>query len=255
MKIQSEFYFSIVPEWLIESKVSDGAFRVYATLCRFADKEDGSCYPSIKTIGNRCGKSPSSVKRALKELKDLGIIKVEERYIDDKGQTSNLYTVIYDQYKTGVKNGLIGESKSGLGGSSNMDYKLKKNNQSHIVKADKSGRKEMFRALCDSIGFEPQTKSEIGGFNKVVKEITEAGGTVDQIHERVNVYKKKWKGMTITPYAISKNWTILGEMVEENREPIPYSCEEKGHKWIDLEYGGDYEIYQCLHCKIEKSNG
>ena len=66
MQINQQIYFSIIPEWLTESKVTDNAFRVYATLCRYADKEDGSCYPSIKSIGNRCNKSPSSVKRALK---------------------------------------------------------------------------------------------------------------------------------------------------------------------------------------------
>ena len=91
MQIVSEFYFSIIPEWLISSQVSDNALRVYSALYRFADKENGTCYPSVATIGKKCNKSPSSVKRGLRELKLIGAIEVKERYIEDKGQTSNLY--------------------------------------------------------------------------------------------------------------------------------------------------------------------
>ena len=72
-RVVAEFYFSIVPEWLIESEISDNALRVYSALYRFADKDDGSCWPSIATIGKKCNKSSSSVKRGIKELKDSKI--------------------------------------------------------------------------------------------------------------------------------------------------------------------------------------
>ena len=243
MQINQQVYFSIVPEWLTESKVTDNAFRVYATLCRYADKEDGSCYPSIKSIGNRCGKSPSSVKRALKELKEIGAIKVEARYIDD-GQTSNLYTVIFNPTIYGMGAKVINEQ----GVSPNMDHKLKSSNQSHIIQEDKSGRKYLFNALSNALEYTPKTKQEISGFNKVIKDIAEIGGTSEEIEQRVYVYKTKWKDITITPFAIAKNWTLLGQMVEDNKPPEVYNCEEKGHKWVDLDV-----IFHCRMCKKEKS--
>jgi len=251
MQIQNEFYFSIVPEWLTESKVSDNAFRIYATLCRFADKDDGSCYPSIKTIANKCGKSPSSVKRGIKELKDLGIVTVEARYIN-KEQTSNLYTIIYDPSKVRFISEPRGQFKSDMGASSNMSHKPESINQSHIVKKDKAGRKQLYKTLCESLGYEPQTKTEISGFNKVIKEIAEAGGTSQEIFDRVEVYKNKWKGMTVTPFAIAKNWTVLGDMVDHNRKPDPHNCKDDGHEWRDLEWDGDYKLFHCVYCKSEK---
>ena len=127
MQIVSEFYFSIIPEWLISSNLSDNAIRVYTALYRFADKNDGTCYPSVATIGKKCNKSPSSVKRGLKELKQIGAIEVRERYIEEKGQTSNLYIL---KLNPAFKNELGGQVISDTGGSSDMDYKPKKNNQS-----------------------------------------------------------------------------------------------------------------------------
>ena len=119
-------YFSIIPEWLTNSEISDNAFRVYSVLCRYADKIDGSCWPSIKSIGQKCGKSPSTVKRALKELEKIGAIVIDPRYNDD-GQTSNLYTIIYNPAFKNEK----GQAKIEQGGISNMDYKPKSINQSH----------------------------------------------------------------------------------------------------------------------------
>ena len=238
MEIQQQIYFSIIPEWLTESKISDNAFRVYSTLCRYADKHSGECYPSIKSIGQRCHKSPSTVKRALKKLEDHGAIKVESRYIDNS-QTSNLYTVIFD-LGMGVK--------SDMGVGSNVDHKLKSSNQSHIIPVDKSDRKGLFKALANSLGYEPKTKQEISAFNKVIKDISEAGGTAEQIEQRVEVYKNKWKGITLTPFALAKHWSKLGQMYDENKPAEKYDCEKKGHKWIDLDV-----IFYCQMCKKEKN--
>ena len=112
MQIVSEFYFSIIPEWLISSQVSDNALRVYSALYRFADKEKGTCYPSVATIGKKCNKSPSSVKRGLRELKLIGAIEVKERYIEDKGQTSNLYIL---KLNPAFNNALGGQVNSDMG--------------------------------------------------------------------------------------------------------------------------------------------
>ena len=245
MEIISEIYFSIIPQTLTQSSVSDSAYRVYGTLCRFADKVDGSCYPSISTIGKYCGKSPSTVKRAIKELKLAGFIEVIERFEEDKGQTSNLYIVKF----IGNRNGMGDGSKNGTGGRPNVAHKLESSNQSQYIGKDRSS---LYKSLTHNIGYEPKTKNEIGKFNKVIKEISLAGGTAEEITDRVEVYKKKWPTMTLTPTAILKHWTMLGQMVEENKPPVLYDCNNNGHVWIDLNWQGDYKLYQCRYCKDEK---
>ncbi len=54
-----------------------------------------TCFPSIKTIAKECGYSVSTVKRALKDLEEMGYVEKIERYDDRKngGQTSNLYVL------------------------------------------------------------------------------------------------------------------------------------------------------------------
>ena len=58
--------------------------------------------------------------------------------------------------------------------------------------------------------------------------------------------------MTVTPFAIAKNWTVLGDMVDHNRKPDPHNCKDDGHEWRDLEWDGDYKLFHCVYCKSEK---
>ena len=195
MQIVSEFYFSIVPEWLIESNVSDNALRVYSALYRFADKDDGTCWPSIATIGAKCNKSSSSVKRAIKELKELGAIEVKERYLEDQGQTSNLYIL---KLNPAFKSDTPPQTKSEQGGSSNMTHKPKSFNHSHNYKTD-SDKGRIFLALSEHM-YKPKTKNEISIFNKVAKDLAEIDASTDEIEERIYIYKKKWPKITLTQF-------------------------------------------------------
>lgn len=180
MKIVSELpHFSIVPEWLIESKISDNAIRVYATLCRYADKYDGTCYPSIQTIGKRCHKSTSTVKRAIKELEQYNAIEVQPRYLDNgNGQTSNLYLI---KYNPAFKFDMGAKVKNDMGGSSNMTHKLKSINQSHLI-SEKTNKGEIYLALQEHL-WKPKTKNEISSFNKVAKDLAEVNATSEQVKE------------------------------------------------------------------------
>lgn len=248
MQIVSEFYFSIVPEWLIESNVSDNALRVYSALYRFADKDDGTCWPSIATIGAKCNKSSSSVKRAIKELKELGAIEVKERYLEDQGQTSNLYIL---KLNPAFKSDTPPQTKSEQGGSSNMTHKPKSINQSHII-SEKTNKGEIYLALCENL-WQPKTKNEISSFNKVAKDLSEVNATAEQVKDRVFIYKKKWPTMTLTPFALSKNWTLLGEMYETSKPVKVRSCDTDGHEYLDSGFINDeYILLICRFCLDEK---
>jgi len=67
-KLQPEFRFSIMPEWIIYSKLSDKAIRLYAVLARYADNQTHEAFPSRETLADKMGCSPSSVDRAATEL-------------------------------------------------------------------------------------------------------------------------------------------------------------------------------------------
>lgn len=56
-----------------------------------------TCFPAIKTIAKDCNISTRTVQRALKDLLDAGVIKKENRYRENGGQSSNLYTLIFDE--------------------------------------------------------------------------------------------------------------------------------------------------------------
>ena len=124
--IQADNYYSIVPEWVIDLPISAQAVRLYALLNRYADKESGECFPSIKTLSKRMHTSVSTVKRALAELKNTGAITSVARYDSRTGeQTSNLYTVIRVKPFIGEHPQLTDEPSP----RSSEDYKLKTDNQ------------------------------------------------------------------------------------------------------------------------------
>jgi hypothetical protein len=66
---------------------------VLLSLAEYADREDGTCFPSRKTISEECEMSPATVTRALATLLELGLIQVDQRRRDNGSRTSNLYTL------------------------------------------------------------------------------------------------------------------------------------------------------------------
>ncbi len=91
-KTSADYYFAIVPEWVLDADISSAAIRLYAVLRRYADR-DGMCFPSRQTLASRMRCSDRTVDSAIKELLELGALEKERRYKDDGGYTSNIYTV------------------------------------------------------------------------------------------------------------------------------------------------------------------
>jgi len=90
--VTTDITFAIVPEWFIDSGVSDKAFRLYAVLAKYADNEDGTAYPGRAKLAKRMGCSRSSVDRALEELIAVGAVSKKRRQVNGRW-TSSLYTV------------------------------------------------------------------------------------------------------------------------------------------------------------------
>tara|TARA_R100000808_G_C2109869_1_gene124286 strand:- start:105 stop:875 length:771 start_codon:yes stop_codon:yes gene_type:complete len=244
--IQADSYYSIVPEWVLDLHIPAQAIRLYAVLCRYADKDSGECFPSIKTLAGRMHTSSSTVKRALADLRNAGAITSVPRYDKTTGeQTSNLYTVLREKPKTIYEHPqLTDEPKP----SSDKNYKPKSDNQR--INAT------LFVALTEAIGRTPATQTERAGWNKCVKELREANATAEQIKERAETYKKTWRNMSLTPFALIKHWSFLEQVIEENKEPTPYDCKKSGHKFFDNGIFGkknqEYHLLTCRVCLFEK---
>ena len=71
---------------------SPRAKAVYFYLKDHADKE-GTCWPGINTIAADLSLSRSTVKRALRELVQTGMIEKNRRWRDNGSLTSNLYRI------------------------------------------------------------------------------------------------------------------------------------------------------------------
>lgn len=90
--------------------VSAKAKLVYIYLCKYSDQE-GRSYPSHRTLAGKCGIGLSTVRKALRELAKAAIIHIQEKRRKDRGQSSNLYSLLKM-----VKNSLKKESKGLLEG-------------------------------------------------------------------------------------------------------------------------------------------
>ncbi|QDP55410.1 MAG: hypothetical protein GOVbin3762_14 [Prokaryotic dsDNA virus sp.] len=74
---------------------------ILVILCNYAD-EKGSCYPSYQHIADIVGlKDSRGVRRTIKEFEKLGILKIQNRILDNGSFTSNRY---YIQLAKGIKN-------------------------------------------------------------------------------------------------------------------------------------------------------
>lgn len=86
--------WAMVPLWVIVG-ASANAVKLYALLAaRWADRDTASCFPSKQTIASSLGVSESTVERTIKELVEIGALKVESRRRPDGSPTSNLYTLV-----------------------------------------------------------------------------------------------------------------------------------------------------------------
>lgn len=74
-------------------EIGPHATLVYMVLVRHLN-QDGQCWPSFQTIGKMLKVSRRTVINSIEKLAEVGLITVEPRHDEKKGQMSNLYTVM-----------------------------------------------------------------------------------------------------------------------------------------------------------------
>ena len=68
------------------------AVAVYTYLYDRANK-NGECWPSVKTIAGDIKLSPATVRRAIKDLRKVGLIETKQRYRDTHGKSTLLFKI------------------------------------------------------------------------------------------------------------------------------------------------------------------
>lgn len=91
-QINADLRFSIIPEWVIDSQISDRAIRLYVILARYADNETLQAFPSRETLARRALCNAKAVTKAIDELVSIGAVIKQHRKQGDSFQ-SNLYTL------------------------------------------------------------------------------------------------------------------------------------------------------------------
>ena len=64
----------------LDRELSDGAFRLYALLLKYARQKD-ACWPGLERLAEDLGKGVPTVKRRLAELVDRGLVTRERRFM------------------------------------------------------------------------------------------------------------------------------------------------------------------------------
>ena len=77
---------------IYREEVSSRAKTVYMYL-KDRSNAEGECWPAIKTIARDTSMSVSTVKRALADLLQCGLLRKERRFRENRGNTSNRYYV------------------------------------------------------------------------------------------------------------------------------------------------------------------
>ena len=87
--------FALVPEWVIDTDISDAAFRVYSLLLRYGNTS-GQRMPSRKLLAVRLHRSVDAVDRAVRELADTGLVRIEHRRAGRRNLTNRYHLTTSD---------------------------------------------------------------------------------------------------------------------------------------------------------------
>ena len=95
VEVRTDTHFALLPEWVLNSTVSDKAIRLYCVLRRKADNTTGRSFYSRRSLAAMVGyKDPKSVDRVIAELEEIGALTVQRGRKSAAGDwTTNLYIV------------------------------------------------------------------------------------------------------------------------------------------------------------------
>lgn len=224
--------YCIAPAWVLNSGVSDRAFRLYCYLGLRFNRDKGCAWPSRRRIADDLGCSPKTVDRAVTELVEVGAIEVRKRktaggdwdsnlYIvrvaDPQGVASDMTLLDTDDHMvvTDVQGGSVTDDATGS--VKNVPYinnylEPEEERERTIAPASRERpRDHIFDAVVAVTGtnLPDITKLSRGPLNVAVSQLKQAGATADEIHRRSRNYHARYPDAALTPTALAKHWPQL----------------------------------------------
>lgn len=86
--------FVAFPMSVFDLDLTPGAFRTLAELCRMANT-DGICWPSLRQLGERLGRSRAAISGYIAELRDFGLIETETQKMANGYNYRLRYRVVF----------------------------------------------------------------------------------------------------------------------------------------------------------------
>ena len=187
-------------------------------------KPDGTnSFPSLETLCKYTLLSKSSVQRAIKAL-------VQKDYLEKEsggGRRSNTYRLKMDRNVVQLRAVEHGHGDH-PDGSQRLPSIVKETtqpsqaltiepsynrNRTEIQPSKK--RDEVWDAIMEAwwVNTKSLNSNERGRYNKAVKLLKESNATAQEIHMRVKVYRRKFKGAAVTPIAVANHWSELDPAV------------------------------------------
>ena len=183
-------------------------------LAAIADRSDdeGISYPSIGWVVNKCQPiSEPTVKRAIASLAEQGLIEKTRRLRKRNGDFSVwLYRLPLEKSAQIISDpcaGVAGELCAEITGDLAETFTTNRKSLSDERDGQVRSRDDVWDALVAWLGYEPKTRTERTGWNRVVRELKEAGATGETVKAAGKAYDGEWKGLERSPYALMKWWS------------------------------------------------
>jgi DNA-binding transcriptional MocR family regulator len=200
-EVKTGFRFMVVPKWILErdskgNALGSSAVHVYTALVSYANK-DLNCFPSHSTLADLVGKSVSSVRRALDELKGFGAIQWKGRG-DGEQQSSNLYYLPHErgaEFEAPVE-----------------DYQQAETGDGFMIPegVQKNHKDEAYVFALGELFGQPKTSKQWARYRNVAKEIAPHATTPKDVKVAYDKYPKFMpKGTTRTLEALGKHFQTL----------------------------------------------
>lgn len=212
--------FASIPEWLLDTPISDGAIRQYLILTRYADNETGEAWPSRSTLAERQGCSTDTVDRRNRELVEAGGLVMQPRFDDAGDRTSNRYFVV--RVRPGARDvagtGPCDDAATGPreDAAQNLTHsELEPSELPTVATRPPRARFVEFDALVAVFG-EPGTADESKFYAKIAHALKRDGKSPDDIRARGLEAQRRWPDCS--PAVVSNRWSQLAP-----RRPAPGS--------------------------------
>ena len=208
--------------WAFKQDVGNPTRKlVLVALAERCHKETLVCRPYITTIASDCNLSESGVRKAIKELCDMGVISRSRRRVSDGSYRGYDYEfprleIVKEPASPHVSPPSPGSGdppspRDGQEPAVNLEPELlaAAPQNGHRPKPSRAQRDEVWDTLTDIFG-PALTRSAEQLRGKHVASLAEAGATRDEIMRRAKAWPSHFDSATLTAAALEKHWDTLG---------------------------------------------